>query len=84
MALFGWAPRLTVGVWGLLVLFVALGEFGPLSGAPQWLMDLSPIQHSPRMPVTTDALVPLAVLTIVALALSALGYIGWRRRDLVG
>ena len=34
MALFGWAPRLTVGVWGLLVLFVALGEFGPLWGAP--------------------------------------------------
>ena len=84
MALFGWAPRLTVGVWGLLVLFVALGEFGPLWGAPQWLMDLSPIQHSPRMPVTTEALLPLAVLTVVALALSAIGYLGWRRRDLVG
>ncbi len=51
LAVFGWAPRLTGAVWGLLLAFVALGEFGVLWNAPNWLMDLSPFRHSPLLPV---------------------------------
>jgi ABC-2 type transport system permease protein len=82
MAVFGWAPRLTVGVWGLLVAFVALGEFGELWHAPSWVMDLSPFRHSPLLPVDAAGATSLVVLTAVAAALGALGYAGWRRRDL--
>jgi ABC-2 type transport system permease protein len=78
---FGWAPRFTVAVWGLLVVFVALGEFGALWNTPQWLMDLSPLQHSPTMPVGAEAVLPLVVLTLVAAVISGLGYLGWLRRD---
>jgi ABC-2 type transport system permease protein len=82
LAVFGWFPRLTGAVWGLLVVFVALGEFGVLWNAPRWLMSLSPFQHSPLLPVGSDGIPGLAALTITAAAFAAIGYIGWRRRDL--
>lgn len=82
LAVFGWLPRLAAGVWVLLLAFVALGEFGVLWNAPDWLMDLSPFRHSPLLPVNADAVPALAWLTAVALVLAVLGYAGWRRRDL--
>lgn len=82
LAVFGWAPRLTAAVWGVLLAFVALGEFGVLWNAPGWLMDVSPFRHSPLLPVGPDAVPALAALTAVAAGLAALGYLGWRRRDL--
>jgi ABC-2 type transport system permease protein len=82
LAVFGWAPRLTGAVWGLLLAFVALGEFGVLWNAPDWLMDLSPFRHSPLLPVGSGAVPGLAGLMVAAAALTALGYAGWRRRDL--
>lgn len=82
LAVFGWAPRLTGAVWGVLFAFIALGEFGVLWNAPQWLMNLSPFQHSPGLPIGTGDLAALGILTAVAAALAAIGYLGWRRRDL--
>ena len=84
MLLFGWQPRATVAVWGLLVAFVVVGEFGALWKLPPWVMDLSPLRHAPTLPVSTDGVVPVVALTLVAAALSVVGYAGWRRRDLVG
>ncbi|MBT1002044.1 ABC transporter permease [Paenarthrobacter sp. DKR-5] len=82
LAVFGWAPRLASSVWGLLAVFIALGEFGVLWNAPQWLMDLSPFQHSPALPVDAGGVGPLLGLTFVAAVLAAVGFAGWRRRDL--
>ena len=82
LTVFGWAPRLTGWLWGLLAVFVALGEFGVLWNAPQWLMDLSPFQPSPLLPVGSGGIAPLVALTATAAVLAALGYLGWRRRDL--
>ena len=84
MLLFGWLPRFTVAVWGLLVAFIVVGEFGALWKLPGWVMDLSPLRHSPTLPVSAGAALPLVVLGAVALVVSVLGYVGWRRRDLVG
>ncbi len=82
LAVFGWAPRLAGAVWGVLLAFVALGEFGVLWNAPDWVMELSPFRHSPLLPVGSGAVPALAALTAVAAGLAALGYLGWRRRDL--
>ena len=82
LTVFGWAPRLTGVTWGLFVAFIATGEFGVLWNAPPWLMDLSPFQHSPLLPVGSGGISALVSLTATAAALAALGYLGWRRRDM--
>src|SRR6476620_7636897 len=71
LAVFGWVPRLAGAVWGVLLAFVALGEFGVLWNAPGWLMDLSPFRHSPLLPVGGDAVPALVALTAVAAGLAA-------------
>jgi ABC-2 type transport system permease protein len=82
VALFGWLPRATGAAWAVLVLFIALGEFGVLWGAPGWLMDLSPFQHTPHLPVTSAWTLPLLALAVAAAVLGAAGFSGWRTRDM--
>jgi ABC-2 type transport system permease protein len=81
VVLFGWAPRAVAASWGVLAVLIALGEFGVLWNVPAWLMDLSPFQHTPRLPATSGWALPLAALTVVAAALRAAGFAGWRERD---
>jgi len=45
------------------------------------VVKLSPFQHVPAMPADDFALGPLVALTAVAVALSAVGLVGFRRRD---
>jgi len=82
IAAFGLAPRLVIAGWVALVFFVLLGEFGPLFRLDQWLMNLSPYAHTPRMPGGHLTTGPLVWLIGIAAALIAAGLVGFRRRDL--
>jgi ABC-2 type transport system permease protein len=82
LLLFGWLPRATTGAWGLLVACVVIGEFGVLWQLPQWLLDLSPLAHSPKLPGGPVAALPLVLLTVTAAVIASIGLVGWERRDL--
>lgn len=79
--LFGWLPRWVPLAWGVFVLALILGEFAPLWDAPQWVMDISPFVHSPRLPAPNASLGGLIPLGTAALVLFGVGLVGWRRRD---
>ncbi|OBJ85793.1 ABC transporter permease [Mycobacterium gordonae] len=81
VVLFGLTPRFAPVAWGVLVGFVALYLLGSLSGSPQWLLDLEPFAHTPRVGEDFTA-VPLLWLLAVDFALIALGVMAFRRRDL--
>ncbi|MGD1111635.1 MAG: ABC transporter permease, partial [Mycobacterium sp.] len=81
VGLFGLAPRFTPLVWGLLVGFVAVYLIGSLAGLGQWLLDLEPFSHIPRVGQDFTA-VPLLWLLAIDVALIALGTSAFRRRDL--
>jgi polyether ionophore transport system permease protein len=79
--LFGFAPRATTAAWGVLAGFVLLGQIGPALRLGQPVMDISPFTHTPKLPGSTVAALPLVVLSAVAIALTVAGLAGFRRRD---
>ncbi|HEY7070388.1 MAG TPA: hypothetical protein VH479_09755 [Acidimicrobiales bacterium] len=81
LALFGVAPKAVAVTWGALAGCFVIGLFAQLLNLPSWVVDLSPFQHVPAMPADDFALAPLLALTAVAAALSAVGLVGFRRRD---
>ena len=81
LALFGLAPRFTPVAWGVLVGFIALYLIGSLAGFPQWVLDLEPFAHTPRVGSDFTA-IPLLWLLAIDAALIVLGGMAFRRRDL--
>jgi len=75
---FGLAPRLIVAGWAALAACVLLGELGPILKLKQWVTDVSPYAHVPRLPGSSLQPASLIVLT----ALAAAGLAGFRRRDI--
>ncbi|OBI98405.1 ABC transporter permease, partial [Mycobacterium asiaticum] len=82
VALFGLVPRLTPAAWAVLVGFVALYLLGSLSGSPQWLLDLEPFTHTPRVGEGEFSAVPLLWLLALDATLITLGATVFRRRDM--
>ncbi|MCV7030544.1 ABC transporter permease [Mycobacterium sherrisii] len=80
-ALWGLAPRFAPVAWGVLIGFIALYLIGSLAGFSQWILDLDPFAHVPRVGASFTA-VPLLWLTAVDAALITMGAIAFRRRDL--
>ena len=83
LALYGLAPRWTVGAWLALIACLVIGMFGTLLDLPQWLIDLSPFEQTPALPADPLVVLPLVVLGALAFALVAVGLAAFRRRDLV-
>lgn len=82
VASFGFGPRAAGIGWVALVLFVLLGELGPVFELPQWAMDVSPFAHVPQLPGESLPATPIAALLGVAVLLTGGGLAGLRRRDI--
>lgn len=81
VCVFGVAPRFTPVAWGVLIGFIALYLIGSLARFPQWLLDLEPFGHIPRIGADFNA-VPLLWLLAIDVGLVILGALAFRRRDL--
>lgn len=80
--LFGISRSLAAGGWVVLGASLVLGQFGSLFGLPDWLIQVSPFTHVPHLPAEDLRLLPLVVMTAVALGLAVAGGMAFRRRDL--
>jgi ABC-2 type transport system permease protein len=80
-ALFGLAPRGILAVWAAVALCFVIGMFGELLEFPSWLDDASPFHDVPQLPADDAAITPLVILAAVAAGLTAVGLVGFRRRD---
>ena len=82
LVLFGLLPRLTSAGWAAVVVCLLLGQLGPTLRAPQWLMDVSPFTHVPKLPGGTFTGTPIWWLLAVSAVLIVVGLAGFRRRDI--
>jgi len=80
---FGWWPRFSVAVtwivvgalWAVMIIGVALR-------IPTWLLDVLPFNVTPHIPAEPMDWVPVLVLALIALCLTAVGLFGFRRRNI--
>ena len=87
VVLFGLAPRASVaGAWTVLGVVVLIALFGQVLQLSQWVLDVSPFAHVPKLPGAAVTLhttgAPLLWLGLAAVALAAAGLAGLRRRDI--
>ncbi|HEX3788700.1 MAG TPA: ABC transporter permease [Pseudonocardiaceae bacterium] len=82
VALFGLAPKVASVAWAVVVVFLLLGQFGPILRLPQWAMDISPFTHVPKLPGGIFEGAPMGWLCLIAIGATAAGLAGFRRRDL--
>jgi ABC-2 type transport system permease protein len=81
--LVGMLPRICVGAaWAALAVVALLVLLGPTLRLAQWVQDISPFSHVPRLPGGTVSAAPLIWLSVIAVALAAAGLAGLRRRDI--
>lgn len=80
--LVGFAPRLTALVWAALAVCLGLDIVGPLLGLPDWVLAVSPFDHTPMLPMVDISFTPLAVLASVAVGSALVGLAALRRRDI--
>lgn len=76
-------PRWLAIAWLLAVHGIVVGFLGALlKGLPGWVRDLSPFGHVAMAPLESQSATPLVVLSVVAVAIAALGLARFRTRDL--
>lgn len=81
--LHGFLPRLSVSLsWAVYGVSVLVATFGPLFSLSEGAIKMTPFGAVPRMPAESLAMLPLAVLTLLAVVLGALGIWRFRNRDL--
>lgn len=79
----GWAPRLGKAVYAYLGYSFALNYFGGILDLPEWFSKTAVQSWIPRMPVDPFDAATFITMTVISIALMVLGYMGYRRRDMV-
>ncbi|MFD3745186.1 ABC transporter permease [Nocardia sp. NPDC058633] len=82
MLLFGALPRYASLAWGVLSAMIVIFLLGSLGTFPQWILDLVPFVHPPKLPGAPFDIAPVAYLSALAAAGILLGLSAFRRRDL--
>ncbi|MEZ5095352.1 MAG: hypothetical protein R2731_04095 [Nocardioides sp.] len=82
-ALHGWLPWLAWLSWLGLAFAAVVVLFGEVLDLPQWLQDISPFEHVALVPAASFEWAPVLILAGLVGVLSAVGQLGFRRRDIV-
>ena len=80
----GIAPKLTGLSWIYLLYSFIVVYLGGLLQFPEWLGKLSPFGQIPKLPVEDMDFMRASILTIIAGVITAVGFIGYNKRDIQG
>jgi ABC-2 type transport system permease protein len=82
VAIYGYFPRKTSFSWAMVGFAFFVVYLGGVLQLPEWVTNLSPFTHIPRIPAEEFDVLPLLVLTAVAAVLMLIGWFGYSRRDI--
>ncbi|WP_062382872.1 ABC transporter permease [Demequina iriomotensis] len=82
VAVVGARPHVSIAAWAGVLLSFGLTLLGPTFGLDDWVLAISPFYHVPAIATSTVEWTGLAVVTLVGAAFVAIGFAGFRRRDL--
>lgn len=77
----GFLPRLTHLVWIYFIYSFFILYLGNMMQFPDWAGKLSPFGHVPHVPIEDATFMPLFILSIIALGLMIISFVGFRMRD---
>lgn len=80
--LFGVLPKYASAAWAILSAMVGIELLGAFGALPQFVLDLVPFVHPPKLPGATFEVTPILWLLVVAVAGIVVGLTAFRRRDL--
>lgn len=82
VAVVGAHPQVRMAAWAGVLLSFGLTLLGPTFGLPDWALAISPFWHVPNVSAPAPDWLGLVWITLVTLVLLAVGFTGFRRRDL--
>lgn len=83
VALYGFTPRLIGLTWAVFGWGTALSMFGDMMQLDDGLLGTSVFRHVGQYPAQDISWAAVGVLTVIAVTLTAIGVVGFRRRDLI-
>jgi ABC-2 type transport system permease protein len=83
LAAVGAAPRIRLIAWLGVVATFGLTILGPTFNLPEWALDISPLHHVPNVTAPSPDWAALGWLAGFAVAFLAIGFVGFRRRDVL-
>ncbi len=81
--LIGWLPRFTVVIWGYLIFAFFISYFGQMMDIPEFVTKLDVFSYIPKVPVEEWKWGAIILIKLIALLLIVIGFIGYKKRDLV-
>ncbi len=79
----GWMPRLGKVIYAYLGYSFMLNYFSGILDLPEWFSKTAVQSWIPRMPVDEFDGAVFAAMTVISIVLMILGYLGYRRRDML-
>lgn len=79
----GWAPKLGKLIYAYLGYSFILNYFSGILDLPDWFLNTAILSWIPRMPIEDFDAPIFITITIISIALMIVGYIGYKKRDMI-
>jgi ABC-2 type transport system permease protein len=81
-ALVGLSVRRSVLAWTSVAVILVVGLLSETLDLPQWVRNVSPLEHLPAMPAASFEALPVVILLLVAVGFQTVAVVAIRRRDI--